>query len=105
MSKTLYELKQEKNGNTKNKNTVTDADYRLRDKLDPKDKKNTVWMTPNPTDVKRRLEKARQDKADLEELEKLEAGVAPTEEEVDKAVETLTKPKTTTARKTTPKAK
>ena len=104
MSKSLYELKNEQKKGAKNTNTITDSDYMLRDKKSPKDKKNTVWMTPNPAETKRRLEEARKQKAELEELEKLEAVLALKEverlkAEADKKAETEAKRQATLAKK------
>ena len=105
-TKSLYELKQEKNGGSKkNKNTITDADYKLRDKRDPKDKKNTVWMTPNPAEVTRRLEKLKQEKLEAEELALLEAEVADRDESPVEDEEATTEVKQPRTRKTTTKAK
>ena len=48
-TKSLYELKQEA-FKRKNKNTITDADYYLRDKEEEAEKgyPNTIDMTPEP---------------------------------------------------------
>ena len=45
MGKSLYEVKQ-KRANRKNKNTITDADYFLREKTPEDITKNTINMTP-----------------------------------------------------------
>ena len=45
MGKSLYEVKQ-KRANRKNKNTITDADYFLREKTKEDITKNTINMTP-----------------------------------------------------------
>lgn len=56
MAKTqsLYELKQEAN-KKKNPNTITDADYYLRDKEEEAKNgyPNTIDMTPQPKQVKK----------------------------------------------------
>lgn len=61
--KTLYDLKQEsRDKKAKNGNTITDADYRLRDKTGKGDKKNTVYMT-EPLAVKLEREKREAEEA------------------------------------------
>jgi len=103
MAKSLFELKSErKTGGAKDKNTLTDADYFLRDKTKAKDKKNTVWMTPNPAEIQRRLVLARKAEAEAKELAELEAKAKERESvdlEAKKKAETEAKRQATIAKK------
>jgi hypothetical protein len=56
MAKSLYEIKQEEL-KKKNKNTITDADYFLRDKAEEAKQgyPNTIDMTPAPAKPARKV--------------------------------------------------
>lgn len=69
---TLYDVKARQNkGKTKAGKTITDADYSLRDKTSPKDKRNTIYMPGTETAEEFRARIVQEKIAKLEAEEKL----------------------------------
>jgi len=93
--KTLFDVKTRNNqGKTKAGKTITDADYSLRDKASPKDKRNIIYMPGTETAQEFRERIVQEKIAKLEAEKKLKELEAEAKADANK----------TTAKRTSTKA-